>query len=303
MSTRVHRTTLKPAMCGPSALFLGQVGDWTWEAVSEACRTNVFAARDARGNPTYLAFYYYRVRANPSFHVGALTFGDTIDVRSTVFGFGSESVLTLHEIGPGGGALDPSPIDLEAFYERPSAGRVYVETYNRWITRSVAKSNEDLVLSSPIDFCFEHLPSLPDRYSPRPIYTSARRLLTFATDAGVEAAHRLQLEYPIDVARDVNGVGLVYFASYFAIVDGAILRLWRELGRDAASYLARVVVDRQICYLSNVNIDAVLAVDVALRWSEAEARDEVFDVVLRVQGGGRLVAVSTVRILKKEIVA
>lgn len=302
MSSQTRRALLKPAMCGPTSLFLGQVGDWTWEAVSEACHTNVFAARDARGLPTYLAFYYYRVRASASLHVGALTFGDRIDVRSTVFGFGSESVLTLHEIARAdGGDPDGTAIDCAQFYERPQAGRLYVETFNRWLTRSAARSNERLVASSPADFRFEQLPSLPRPYSPRPIYAAARRQLTFATDLPAEPVRRLRFDYPIDVSRDINGVGLVYFASYFAIVDGAIFRLWRELGRDVASFLLRVVVDLQICYLGNVNADTVLAIDVALRRPPAGGETEVFDVVLRVQETARLIAVVTVRVLQKEL--
>lgn len=302
MSARTRQVMLTPAMCGPTSLFLGQVGDWTWEAVSDACQTNVFAARDARGQPTYLAFYYYRVRASAALHVGALTFGDRLDVRSTVFGFGSESVLTLHEIARAGDAAPgDEPIDSAAFYDRPTDGRIYVENFNRWLTRSAARSNEDLVASSPAEFRFEQLPVLPERYSPRPIYAAARRQLTFATDVPAEPVHHLRFDYPIDVTRDVNGVGLVYFASYFAIVDGAVARLWRELGRDVAGFLERVVVDLQICYLGNANVDTVLAIDVALRRA-AGGRDptEVFDVVLRVRQTDRPIAVATVRILHRE---
>lgn len=302
MTTRVQRLLLKPAMCGPSALFLGQVGDWTWDAVSEACQTNVFSAHDERGTPAYLAFYYYRVRASAAFHVGALTFGDWIEVRSNVFGFGSESVLTLHEIRPSsGGPLDSAPLDCVEFYERPRRGRIYIENFNRWITRSVAKSNDGLMVASPPEFRFEHLPALPQQYSPRPIFSYARENRTFLSGAAAEAKHRIQFEYAIDASRDVNAVGLVYFASYFAIVDGAILRLWRALGRDEASFVERVVSDRQICYLGNAPVDAVLEVDAVLRLPANDAGSEIFDVTLRVRGGARLIAVSTQRISRKEI--
>jgi probable biosynthetic protein (TIGR04098 family) len=295
--------TLKPAMCGPSTLFLAQVGDWTWDAVSEACHTNVFAARDACGRPAYLAFYYYRVRASASFHVGTLTFGDQIEVRSSVFGFGSESVLTLHRISSAqGGAPSGEAIDCAEFYERPRDDCIYVENFNRWVTRSAAKSNEDLVLSSPPEFRVEHLPALPECYSPRPAYVRARRELSFVQDP-VPVMQRMRFEYQIDVTRDVNAVGLVYFASYFAIVDRAILRLWRELGRREAGFLERAVLDRQICYLGNVDLDAVLTVEVRQRSSAALSDLEIYDVVLRVKGDDRLIAVRTVRVSRKDSAA
>jgi probable biosynthetic protein (TIGR04098 family) len=301
--TRVQRATVKPAMCGPTALFLGQIGDWTWDTVSEACHTNVFKAKTALGLPAYLAFYYYRVRASESFHVDALSFGDSIEVRSNVFGFGSESVLTLHEIRPGNGrALDASPIDCAGFYESPQPGCIYVENFNRWVTRSAENSNEGLVVSSPPEFQVDHLPRLPEQYSPRVAYTAARRQLTFLPSLAPSVS-RVRFEYAIDVTRDVNGVGLVYFASYFAIVDGAVFRIWRDLGRDERSFLQRVVVDRQICYTGNADVGAVLSVDATLRTPPEQPELEIFDVVLRVRGSERLIAVSTVRISRRDFAA
>jgi probable biosynthetic protein (TIGR04098 family) len=301
MTASIRRETLKPAMCGPSSQFLGQVGDWTWDAVSDKCGTDVLAARDVSGMPAYLAFYYYRVRASAAFHVGALTFGDRIDVRSSVFGFGSESVLTLHEIRRSNGVLpDSTDIECDEFFERPRDGRIYIENLNRWISRRKADSNEDLVAASPTTFRSEQLPLLPDQYSPRSAYTYARAHLSFVEQAAATTVRQLSFDYDIDVTRDVNGVGLIYFASYFAMVDSAIYRLWRKLGRSPASFLARVVVDRQICYVGNVAIDGVLVIDVTLR-NALSSGDEVFDVVLREREGARLVAVSSVRILKREL--
>lgn len=303
------RTELvRPAMCGHNSLLVGQIGDWTWDAVSAACGTDVLRARDRTGVPTYLSFYYYRIRGGRGFHLRTPTFGDELAVQSRVFGFGSESVLTLHRIGRTEGGADGAgyrplaggavPIDPDQFYAATDDGHLYVETFNRWIARSRDGSNEELVRSSPVGFQYAHLPRLPDRYSPRLPCQRARSELTFRRNPGVgPVPPELALTYEVDPSRDLNGVGLLYFASYFSIVDWALLRLWRELGRTDHSFLERVVVDQQLCYLGNADAGGVIAIS-ARRWLPATAGDpEVVDIVLRERGSRRLLAVCTLSIL------
>src|SRR5215472_14494696 len=93
-SSVYRRVTVKPAMSGRNSLFVGQIGDWTWDAVTALCGTNVFNATNASGAPTYLAFYYFHLRGSPVLHSAGLTFGDRLEVVSTPFNFGSESILT-----------------------------------------------------------------------------------------------------------------------------------------------------------------------------------------------------------------
>src|SRR5579872_5481226 len=187
-ATSVYRqVTIKPAMSGHNSLFVGQIGDWTWDAVTALCGTNVYSATNASGAPTYLAFYYFHLKGSPAFHFKGLTFGDRLDVVSTPFNFGSESILTLHRIQKEKPEeIAGQPIDLEEFYDCPKDDCLYVETFNRWIARSRDKSNQDLVRSSPVDFKYEHLCSLPDRYSPRLVCGNARINNTFHDEQSFE---------------------------------------------------------------------------------------------------------------------
>ena len=75
-------TVVRPGMCGPGSLFVGQVGDWTWDTVSALCDTNVYTARDADGMPTYLAFHYIHLRGGADLHVRGMTFGDVLHRRA-----------------------------------------------------------------------------------------------------------------------------------------------------------------------------------------------------------------------------
>lgn len=290
--------TIRPAMCGYNSLFAGQIGDWTWDAVSRQCGTDVLTARTETGARAYLSFYYYRIRGSRRFHVRTPTFGDRVHVATRLFGFGSESVLTLHRMwlldaGQEPPALDEDVLDPDTFYEFGDDECLYVENFNRWVTRTRATSNTDLVRSSPPGFEHAHLPALPEAYSPRLICKLARDRLTFVSphdDRYQVAGPDLRVRYRIDPSRDLNGARLIYFASYFSIVDWALLRKWHELGRDDESFLDRVVVDQQVCCLGNA--DAGTAVDITVRRKVADGM-EAFDVVLLEEGSGRLLAVST----------
>ncbi|MFF0626361.1 LnmK family bifunctional acyltransferase/decarboxylase [Streptomyces sp. NPDC004296] len=293
----VKRTiTVRPGMCGPNSLFQGQLGDWTWETVSALCGTDVFAARDTAGNPTYLAFYYFRVRGSRTLHQGALTFGDRLTVTSGCYDQGSESVLTLHRLDRTGTPGADRPLDLAEFYDHPREGSLYVENFNRWVTRSTPGSNQDLVKASPPDFRHEGLPALPVRYSPRAVYRRARSEHTFRdrADRGYRPLPGIGLvEHPVDLTRDVNGVGLLYFASYFALADKAALALWRQRDRSDAAFLRRTVLDQKICYLGNADLDSVLVLSATSRVSTTDPGDELTDVVIRDRGTQRVIAVST----------
>lgn len=143
-SSLSRRVVVSPGMCSGGSLIFGRIGDWTWEAVAAACRTNVHAARTAEGRPAYLSFYYYRVRGGKTVHPHGLTFGDELQVSSRVFQFGSRSVLTLHRLAPAELGLADLPLDPVEVYERPHPDCMYVENFNRWISRSRPDSNRGL---------------------------------------------------------------------------------------------------------------------------------------------------------------
>lgn len=296
-----RRIVVQPGMCGPGPLLVGRIGDWTWETVSALCETNAFRAENAAGEPTYLAFYYLHLQASPALHPGSLGFGDRLEVVSRLFDFGSESILTLHRIRRTRDAsAAPAPLDPGELYDHPAARSIYVESFNRWVCRSRRESNQDLVRSSPVGFRYRHLPVLPDRFSPRLACQRARSEGSFRRPRQGDVAlgpGELVFEHPIDVTRDLNGVGLVYFAAYFSILDRAILCFWRHLGRSDASFLERTVLDQRICYLGNAEIDSVL--DIRVRaWRVAGTPErEVYDLAVGDRDTGQPVALATVEML------
>ena len=282
--------TLTPAMCGPNALFVGQLGDWTWDAVGAACGVNPYTAIDHDGEPVYLAFAYFRIRASQGYAVEDLTFGDRVHVRSRVLAAGGDSVITLHDVGSQPAPLR-GPLEVEGFHDAPPSGILRAETYNRWIQRSSADNNHGLKPATPRGIRLEHLPLVPDQFTPRRVCSAVRQAGAFSSQADSCPGFSMDLRYQVDMTRDLNGVGLLYFASFFSIVDWGAGQLWRALGRNSASFLARRVQDRQLCYFANANADDVL--DVKASMSTEPDGSEVVDVQIML--AEQLVAVAQQR--------
>ncbi|GIJ35337.1 LnmK family bifunctional acyltransferase/decarboxylase [Micromonospora sediminimaris] len=297
-NTALHRKVIvAPGMCSGGSLIFGRIGDWTWESVAETCRTNVHAARTAEGEPTYLSFYYYRVRGGKVVHPHGLAFGDELEVTSRVFQFGGGSVLTLHRLAPAGSGLGTAFLDPAEVYETPDPECMYAETLNRWIARGNPGSNRVLSETVPHGFDNADLPRLPNQFSPRTLVGRARGAGSFLAPAPpgfAVAGGELSFEYALDAVRDINGAGLVYFASYFSIFDTALLRLWRGLGRTERQFLQRRVIDQKVGFFGNADLGSLFTVT-ARRWQNvADPLSEIADLELRDSASGRLLAVAAI---------
>lgn len=282
-----------PSMCGHNSLFVGQLGDWTWDAVGASCGINPYTAVDPDGNPVYLSFAYFRVKTASGLSAEELTFGDRLRIRSKVLSCGGDSVLTLHQVTRDRGAPAEPARGVDEFFRYDAPGCIHVENFNRWIQRSGHDTNHGLRRATPVGFQVRHLDRIADQYTPRRVWTAARKLAGLRADGEPAAEAQLSVTYRINASRDLNGAGLLYFASYFSIVDWAVLCLWRSLGRPAAGFLSRRVLDRQLCFIANANADEILDVDVTT-YRDAGGVD-VVDVTLRLQDGG-LLAVARQRI-------
>ncbi|MFJ7204982.1 LnmK family bifunctional acyltransferase/decarboxylase [Streptomyces sp. NPDC098789] len=291
---------VSPSMCGQTSLFAARIGDWTWEAVSKACDIDVLTATSPAGHPAYLSFYSYRLIGSRAVYPTRFTFGDRLAVSSRVFGLGGESVLTLHRIASAGQARQDDgagPVQLEASeaYEHPDPDCLYVENVNRWVSRAGATGNTALVRGSPAGFRQDRLPRLPPQYSPRALCAAARRTGTLAT--GLHECHErmgkpFETHYRVDPVRDLNGAGLLYFATYFSIVDSAVFAAWRAMGRPDRQFARRRIIDQRLCYFGNADAGSALAIAVTTYRSRTDPLGEMTDVSIRDDRSGRLLALS-----------
>ncbi|MEV6024660.1 LnmK family bifunctional acyltransferase/decarboxylase [Streptomyces sp. NPDC052036] len=296
-----RHVTVQPGMCGPTQAIIGRIGDWTWQSVSDACGLDVSNARDAKGRPAYLSFYYFRLTSSGDFHPKQLTFGDRLEVQTRVFGAGRRSVLTIHRLRRVADFSEPlatEPFDLEEAYTRPRDDSIYVENLNLWVTRGGDHTNVGLMRSVPLGFDHTLLPPFPEAHSPRMLCKGARQDEEFFDpDTGYWPllAPELVVDHTVDVTHDVNGVGLLYFASFFSIAERAMLKQWSSLGRSGKSFIKRTIRDARICYLGNADLDARLRVRLRTVHNPDDPMEEKTNLVIRDITTDRTIAVGSFR--------
>lgn len=292
--------TVQPRMCGPAQALVACVGDWTWETVSIVCGLDVFNARDSRGMPVYLAFYYYRITSGARLHPEQLTFGDRLEVLSQVFNAGKRSILTVHRLRRvNGESPDIVPFEAAEIWTQPREDCIYVENLNVWVSRGEQHTNVGLLRTPPVGFTEEHLPNLPESCSSRLLCATARREHSFPAQAlpawPPSPCPEVLTDHPVNPAHDVNGVGLLYFASFFAIAEGTRLHRWRTLGRSNASFLDRSTQDARICYLGNADVNSTLRVRLRTSHHPDDPMLEKSDLVVSDLHTGRTIAIASFR--------
>jgi len=274
-------------------VLVARLGDWTWEHVTRSYGVDVLAARTADDAPAYLSFHYCRYRATRAFHLGSPTFGDRLDVASRVLAAGPQSTLTLHRVTRDGPRPD---LTAAAFFGAVPPGELRVEHLNRWITPAAA-TNTALVATTPVGFDPAGAPPIGTSWPARGRIRRARTVASFRPGDAVVTGEPCRLDYTVDVARDLNAVGLLYFAAYHGVVDWALWQAWTRGGRPATEFLARRVVDQEVLYLGNADAGSRLGVAVT-PWRRGRLAGA--DVVLRRDQDGAPICVSTLTLDPEE---
>lgn len=290
----LRHITVKPSMCGHNGLLVGRIGDWTWETVSHACGINVFAAHDPEGIPTYLSFYYFHLFGDSRFYLHRSTFGDVLQIVSSCFSLTAESVLCLHRLAYLDTQCPADPLALEEFLA-PRPGCLYAMNVNRWIKRG-AQGNRVLCSATPEGFRFQHLPGVPRGLSPRLHYDEARQRGHFAHPVDYRFVTTYEFPYSVDVSRDFNGVGLMYFSTFFSIVDKTVSAVWADLGRSYQDYFDRRVTAERVLFLGNADAGAALSLNATLRARPDRPGTEHLDIQITESATGRLLAIADVLI-------
>ena len=300
-----RRLIIPPGMCGHNSLFVGQIGDWTWDAVFRLCDVNTYNARNEEGNPAYLTFFYYDIIGNPRTHLKLFTVGDEIEVLTSLYQTDPYSIHAVHQIclAPADPRKTPAfKRNRDEIFTDPDERFLYVENFNRWISRVGGKGNENLAKSTPKNFHYKHLPTLDTtKYPPRNHYRDALQNNSFTSmisdDYQPLSESVFAEDYTIDMVRDINGVGLLYFASYFTIIDEAILHLWWNLGGSDKAFLNRRIPDQKICFSGNADYNTALEIKTKIWQNKNEPTDYIFNVQVFRKKEQKLIGICTVNLL------
>lgn len=297
-NTILRREIVSLGMCGENSLFVGRIGDWTWDVVARLCEVNPYNAKNKNNEPTYLSFCYYHIQGSSSIHLRSFGIGSELDILSSLYKCDPVSLHTVHRICQSCDSTNDEQVTMSEIYNNPRKNCLYVENYNRWISRAHLGDNEDLLKIQPQDYKYEHLPQIPEEYAPWNVYRRAITNNTFWEEGKNDhLVHQHTSTYKINITRDINGVGLLYFATYFTIFEEAILQLWLSMGKEKHSFIVKKIVDQKICYLGNCNYNTNLTIQ-----SKAWKKDSeyIFNAVICRENDGQTIAVITSHVLIEE---
>jgi len=267
---------------------LAYAGDLRWRDLCAATGVAASEQRDAEGHRVYASFYYVEIGGFPPSGLAAFGPDDRLEVVSTLTRYGRSMLDGLHRLYPAGTLPDPLPDPL------PDAP--WVRLSNVFVRE--ARGPEDLRVTTPVTGNLDAVPPSPTEPDSYRAIRKARAHGSFE-DAPVgatplwEGAHRVA--YRIDPDRDINGVGLVYFANYVAFTDVAERRALEEAGGLSPTALdGRRTLRRRLGFYGNAERHDELLVDVqAVRLPDAPDRLLLHHQVRR-RTDDRLIAVSTV---------
>jgi probable biosynthetic protein (TIGR04098 family) len=264
---------------------LAHVGDRRWIDIGAATGVPASAQRDVDGHTVYASFYFVEVDGFSADGLGAFGPDDEIEIVSTLVRFGRNMLDGEHRLYRAGTLPDVLPDTL------PPAPRIRLS--NVFVREGTG--TDDLRITAPDNAPIEDIPASPTEPDSYRLIKAARERGRFFDPP--DGATPLwdgprEVVYPIDADRDVNGVGLVYFANYVAFMDFAERRALEEAGGFAPAALdGRRTLRRRLGYYGNAQRHDVLVVAV-----EALVREPgrlLLHHRIRRRTDGRLIAVSS----------
>jgi probable biosynthetic protein (TIGR04098 family) len=232
-------------------LLLKYAGHFQWASIAASAGVPLSSLRTAEGGPVYATFYYIEERIPETSPLESYGLDDALRFEVTLRGYKDivvEGQITFDRV--------------ERMPAAEGADVPYIRFANVFITPE--KGNSRLRIAPPVHTDLSKLPTLPNRENPYHLTRAASDggSLGILDDAW-SAIGSYDYRYCIDVDRDTNGAGLVYFANYISFMDGA-----ERMGLDslppndfARERLAlRSVRWRRVAYYGNVDVSDCIVV-------------------------------------------
>ena len=236
---------------------LQYAGHFQWSAIAAAAGMPLSALRTTAGAEVYASFYFIEERIPDDTPLESFRLDDTVRFAIALRSFKNIA------------------IEGKLFFDRPErlgADSPFIHFANIFITPE--KGNSRLRVAPPAQADFAALPPLPNDENPFNITRAAEQSGTLdVIDEGWRSAGSYDHRYAIDVDRDTNGAGLVYFANYIAFMDTAERLALRSLGIDAK---LRSLRRRRIAYYGNADVDDTITVRVDVLRDEARPKHIAF---------------------------
>lgn len=248
-------------------LFLMHVGSLQWSEIARHAGMRLRDLRSEEGRPVYASFYYVCESFSLDHPISAHRIDDLLTFFSGVRLWGGTAIDGWHAVCPEGAG---SPPGVPADPRRPPRrrGPAWVRMSNVFV--KMRSGPQDLEVALPRNLAADRFPRGGDCLETYRLVKEVRAAERFPRPAGAgfrelgtgSFVHRVE----INPDRDINGVGLVYFANYVTFLDAAERALLRRVlpeERREWRIDRRALVEREIAYYGNAS--ATDRLDVSVR--------------------------------------
>ena len=235
---------------------LAHVQDLQWTEIGRLTGTPASRLRDADGREVYASIYYVEIDGFPP--VGLRAFGpdDDLEVVSALGRYGSTMLEVEHRLVAAGSPSEEPPTNR--------AAAPYVRLSN--VLVALGTGPDDLRIATPANARLDAIPLLATQPESYRLTRAASNRGSFGPapgDARPLGTPGFAVTLPINPDRDLNGVGLLYFANYVAFLDAAERAALTAADACASDALdGRVTLRRQIGFYGNCRASDTLHVEV-----------------------------------------
>lgn len=246
--TRTHALSEIALLCHAAHLRWGDIAAATGVPSSRHC--------DEEGRPVYASIYFTEIGGFPPSGLAAFGPDDEVEFVSRLGRHGRTMMDGDHRLHAPGVLPDALPVEL------PPAPFVRLSN----ILVAVGDGADDLKIAAPRNADVERIPPLAEEPDSYRIIKRARgegRFFAPPPDAVALWSGARVAECDVNPDRDLNGVGLLYFANYVAFMDFAERQLLAAAGDLTVDEIdRRLTVRRRIGYYGNAQPHDRLAVEV-----------------------------------------
>ena len=261
------------------------IGDIRWKHLEHLSGVVSKMLKDENGQRVYATFFYVEVWFPPNTPMGSFEENDQFTIVSTMRLYDEGTADGYHVLYPAAWP-EHKKAPVMDYREAVSLGVPFVRTSNAFV--KMVKGASWLKRANPMQLAPSLVPTatgMPDSYT---LTVKASRESRFRRpDASFTplTAGKIKLEYQPDPDRDLNGVGLLYFANYPMALDVVERRALSgstivPLSHDLLDL--RTVVHRQSAYLCNIvpsdSIDVLFEAWIANPFLSNDARPEASPV-------------------------
>jgi probable biosynthetic protein (TIGR04098 family) len=236
------------------SLMLMHAGNFQWASIATAIGTPLSRLRTISGGEVYAAFFYIEERIPAAAPLESFKLDDVMRFVVRLRAFKNITVEGRIVFGHQERMTDLPQIEAELDGNEASGQFGFIRFGNVFITP--VKGNSVLQVAPPTSGDFSRIPPLSNADNPYHMTKAASdgRGLGLLDDSW-EPVLSHQHTYTLDVDRDTNGAGLVYFANYVSFMATAErLALSRmEKSADDAAMRQRSLRHRRVAYYGNVN--------------------------------------------------